>query len=375
MARNILQPGDAAPWFRAKASNNPNFDFATAAGRYMILSFFGSMDNPASAAAIHYLTSELRPLLNDDRIAFFGISIDEKDEQGRVHEIIPGIRYFWDTDHAVSKLYGALGGKKNAEGKNIYEPFTLVLDPMMRVLVNIPIDGEHNASLKAFLDDLPAQMPSSAAPVLILPRVFEPEFCRELIALYETHGGEASGFMREVNGQTIALHDSKIKRRKDFAFEEGEQYQPLRNEIMVRLKRRLLPEIEKAFQFKATRIERYIVSCYESEERGYFRAHRDNTTKGTAHRRFACTINLNAEDYEGGNLRFPEFGSLTYRAPTGGAAVFSCSLLHEATPVTSGKRYAFLPFFYDEASAKIRQENLQFVAEENRKRPTTDTQN
>jgi hypothetical protein len=35
--------------------------------------------------------------------------------------------------------------------------------------------------------------------------------------------------------------------------------------------------------------------------------------------------------------------------------------LHEATPVTSGVRYAFLPFLYDEEAAKIRQANLAFV--------------
>ena len=90
---------------------------------------------------------------------------------------------------------------------------------------------------------------------------------------------------------------------------------------------------------------------------GFFRAHRDNTTAGTAHRVFACTVNLNAEEYDGGDLRFPEYGARTYRAPTGGAVVFSCSLLHEAMPVTRGKRYAFLPFFYDEQKAQLREAN------------------
>jgi hypothetical protein len=33
--------------------------------------------------------------------------------------------------------------------------------------------------------------------------------------------------------------------------------------------------------------------------------------------------------------------------------VFSCALLHEATRVTAGRRYAFLPFFYDEAGAEV----------------------
>ncbi|MBD2021655.1 2OG-Fe(II) oxygenase, partial [Leptolyngbya sp. FACHB-36] len=131
---------------------------------------------------------------------------------------------------------------------------------------------------------------------------------------------------------------------------------------MSRLYDRLVPEIFRAFQFQATRIERYIVGCYDAESGGYFRPHRDNTTQGTAHRRFAVSLNLNPDEYEGGDLRFPEFGRQTYRPPLGGAVVFSCSLLHEATPVTQGKRYAFLPFLYDEAAAQVRQENQQFLA-------------
>jgi predicted 2-oxoglutarate/Fe(II)-dependent dioxygenase YbiX len=99
------------------------------------------------------------------------------------------------------------------------------------------------------------------------------------------------------------------------------------------------------------------VACYEAQTGGHFRPHRDNTTKGTAHRRFAVTINLNAEEYEGGDLMFPEFGRRTYRAPTGGAVVFSCSLLHEALPVRAGSRFVFLPFLYDEEAARLREKN------------------
>ena len=58
-------------------------------------------------------------------------------------------------------------------------------------------------------------------------------------------------------------------------------------------------------------------------------------------------------DFDGGDLRFGEFGARTYRPPLGGAVVFSCALLHEATRVSRGRRYAFLPFFYDEAGAEV----------------------
>ena len=80
------------------------------------------------------------------------------------------------------------------------------------------------------------------------------------------------------------------------------------------------------------------------------------------HRRFAVSINLN-HDFEGGQVSSPEYGSRSYKAPPGGAVVFSCPLLHAVSKVTSGRRYAFLPFLYDEAAAAIREQNNAFLAE------------
>jgi hypothetical protein len=41
--------------------------------------------------------------------------------------------------------------------------------------------------------------------------------------------------------------------------------------------------------------------------------------------------------------------------------VFSTPLLHAVSKVTSGRRYAFLPFLYDDEAAKIREANNQFL--------------
>jgi predicted 2-oxoglutarate/Fe(II)-dependent dioxygenase YbiX len=241
-----------------------------------------------------------------------------------------------------------------------YAPCWVLLDPQLRVLETAPINA-----LPALLSHIATLPPPSRhagstvpAPVLILPRIFEPELCQALIAEYDRQGGEMSGFMREVNGQTVAVHDRGHKVRRDVLLDDG----PLKTATQQRIASRLVPEIARSFQFHVTRLERYLVACYAAEEGGHFAPHRDNTTKGTAHRRFAVSINLNAEDFSGGDLRFPEFGTNAYRPPTGGAVVFSCSLLHQALPVTAGKRYAFLPFLYDEAAAKIRAENLKFIA-------------
>jgi predicted 2-oxoglutarate/Fe(II)-dependent dioxygenase YbiX len=181
--------------------------------------------------------------------------------------------------------------------------------------------------------------------------------CEALIEYYKGHGGEDSGFMRDVNGKTKRIIDHGHKRRRDCQIKDED----LRKACRDRINGRLTPEIEKAFQFRATRMERYLVGCYNAAEQGHFRAHRDNTTRGTAHRRFAVSLFLNTGQYEGGYMRFPEFGSALYTAPAGGAVVFSCSLLHEATLVTRGLRYMFLPFLYDDAAHQIRQQNLQFV--------------
>jgi hypothetical protein len=201
--------------------------------------------------------------------------------------------------------------------------------------------------------------PVEWAPVLEVPRLFEPELCRELIRIYDADGGHESGYMRVKNGKTVRLVNHKHKRRSDCLIHDPQ----LKELIVMRIHYRLRPMIKRAFQFDASRMERYIVACYDSEVGGYFKPHRDNTTEGTAHRRFAVTVNLNAEDYDGGELRFPEFGTRTYRAPTGGAVVFSCGLLHEATPVTRGRRYAFLPFLYDDAAAEIREQNNAYLGE------------
>ena len=103
-------------------------------------------------------------------------------------------------------------------------------------------------------------------------------------------------------------------------------------------------------------MDRYIVACYDSAIGGHFYRHRDNVNAGAQHRRFAVTINLN-KDYDGCDLVFPEFGRRVYRAPHGGAVVFSCGALHQVTPMTRGRRYAFLAFLYGEADAALREKN------------------
>ena len=337
--------GEAAPWFAAPTPDNKAFHFSTLAGRYILLGFIPP-PGPQRQAAFNAVQARL-PLFDEKKLAAFMVLNDEDSiAQARNFK---GVRWFFDAARTVSRLYGADAGQSPGL------PYWLLLDPTLRIIAQAPLDAA--GALFDRIDHLPPVDDHAGvtlnAPVLIVPRVFEPELCRELIAFYEGDGGAPSGVMRQVGDRTVGVLDD-FKRRRDATVDDPD----LRRRILSRINRRLIPEIAKVFQFEATRMERYIVACYDAADGGYFKPHRDNGTTGTAHRKFAVSVNLNADEFEGGDLRFPEFGQRTYRPPTGGAVVFSCSLQHEATPVTRGRRYAYLPFLYDEAGAAIRRANM-----------------
>jgi predicted 2-oxoglutarate/Fe(II)-dependent dioxygenase YbiX len=340
-------PGEPLPWFRAAAvGGSDNYVFDTVAGRYVLIAFLGRATDPGAAEALACVERH-RALFDDSRACFFGVTSDPEDAaSGRVAQQLPGIRFFLDPTGGLPGLFGADPAEGSAERRH-----WLLVDPMLRAVGAYPIDAGEAAI--AALRTVMAGMPlADWAPVLMAANILEPALCDKLIAHHRETGGEPSGFMREIGGKTTLVTDPHHKMRRDREIVD----EPLCALLRDRIRARLVPLVKRAFQFEATRMERYIVGSY-SAGAGHFRPHRDNTTRGTAHRRFAVTINLNAGDYEGGDLRFPEFGARTYRAPTGGAVVFSCSLLHEATPVTRGTRYAFLPFLYDDAAAKLREAN------------------
>ncbi len=133
-------------------------------------------------------------------------------------------------------------------------------------------------------------------PVLLIPKVFDRELCRSLIALFEKHGGQESGYMKQVDGKTVPVVNYKHKRRSDYNIVEPEVIE----KVVDRLRRCLIPEIKKAFHFDVKHIERFIVACYDSASGGFFARHRDDATGATAHRQFAVTINLNAEEFRRG---------------------------------------------------------------------------
>jgi predicted 2-oxoglutarate/Fe(II)-dependent dioxygenase YbiX len=355
-----LLPGDAFPKVRQRCQG---IDFRPdmMGGWYLVFLMVRSGADPRAQAALRAVGAR-RSTFDDARASLFVITTDPEDEaSGRLKDVLPGIRIMWDTDGKASRPLGALplDAPEGGAGDD-HRPFWLVVDPTLHVLAKLPFqeDGSDSEALFDLLDRQPHPSRFAGfeipAPVLVLPNVFDTALCRHLIGLYDQSGGNESGVMRN----NVGVYDRSFKSRKDFTIEDPK----LVGHVQGLIARRILPEIEKLFFMKVTRMERYMVGCYAAEDGGHFRPHRDNDSEITAHRRFAVSINLNA-DFDGGAVSFPEYSPRGIKAPAGWAVVFPCAALHAVSKVTSGRRYAFLPFVYDEAGAAIRQTNMRKLAE------------
>ncbi len=241
---------------------------------------------------------------------------------------------------------------------------TLIVDPGRRVVKRIGPERlgslgdpggtvEHALAALAECTDRAGRLtptPAAAqAPVLIIPDVLDRAHCRRLIQYWETGERYEGGVSSDEYGRNVPIRN--VKSREDVILpDDGAEAQ----ELFALFRRRVFPEIKKAFAFQVTRAETLRLGCYHAADGGHFIAHRDDTTPYSAHRRFAMSLALSTGEYEGGYVRFLEYGPQLFRAETGAAVVFSVSMLHEVTQITAGNRFILLGFFYSEAEEALR---------------------
>lgn len=232
---------------------------------------------------------------------------------------------------------------RQAAGLTDAEPAVLVLDANRRVAALFPLHQE--AEVMKIDSHLPRALSAEegadtygpTAPILQIPRLLDDALCDQLISYWE-RGNIFEGTVGSVDqdGEFNRVYHDR-KRRLDCKIEEPD----LHRRLELAIGQRIAPELEKAFHFAGFHFERFLLVCYDSARQDFFQPHRDNLSPGTADRRFAVSVNLN-DDYEGGELSFPEFGADRYTTDKGGAIVFSCSLIHEAMQVTKGRRFVLL---------------------------------
>lgn len=257
------------------------------------------------------------------------------DAEGRVAQAWrarPGTVYLLDRD---LRVVGAaqLGAADLGTGGSQADPLAEQLAGPLAVL-----QGDAEGAAR----DIAGQ-----APVLLIPRALPRGVCAQLVDVWRTAGNVETGVERSASGGREDALAPQSKRRRDHTVTD----QDLLRRITATVGRRVMPEVRRAFAYRATRFEGFKIASYDAAAGGFFTAHRDNLSPSTAHRRFALSLNLN-DGYEGGYLRFPEYGGHRYRPAAGEALVFSCALQHEVLPVSAGQRFVLLSFLFGEDAVR-----------------------
>ena len=334
----LLDAGDTAPIVHAPDHTGTHASTGAdrLAGKPILLLFCPVLDEP-SLIAFRACAAELAAA----QAALFAISRQGIEANAAAHDRLSlPFAILADTRADIFKGYGV-------------DPFPaepsatlFMLDAghrVARVLERMEpaaMTAEALAELRRLGAARPAVTLQAHPPVLVLPGMLSLEDCAFLAAIwrrdvpeYPTDGFTNAGTRQEA-GDFKVVHDGSYGRAVEYIVQDD----ALQRFIDGRLRRRLLPEIRKAFQATGLQREGYRIAGYEARDGGYLNPHRDNSTPTNANRRFTMTVNLNAGEYDGGELRFREYGEQLYAVERGTAIVWSASLLHEVLPVTKGRR-------------------------------------
>lgn len=199
--------GDPAPTFATAGVSNPRYVFDSAAGRYLLLAIVPA--GPAVARALATIERQ-RAAFNDAHASAFIVIVGKDQGRSKREDSLPGLRFLFDEDGAVAALYGATDAER-----------WCLVDPALHVMAIVGADQAVELVDRIAILPPPGRHggPEGSAPVLLTPRIFEPAFCEQLIALYRKTGGQPSGFMREVDGVTTLMTDDNHKRRSDVIIE------------------------------------------------------------------------------------------------------------------------------------------------------------
>lgn len=327
-----LEPGDALPVFPLTRLTGEPVDLShqAIAGSPIVLILAGR-DDPATRAELARYNAMLPAFAKAGaRLALLG---DAAVLAALTQGLNPAILPARDTDQGYCMAAG-LTAATLAGG-----PVSLLVGPSFRVAA-VARGGEQApamlSALKASTEAQPVFHAARQAPVLVVPDIFPQAFCAHLMEVWRV--GEQYDDAVSTEGYSGAV--AAMKRRRDVGITDPN----LQRVVQAYLGRRLMPEIRRSFNFEVTQAEVYRIGCYDSGGENYFRRHRDTGMAVSAHRRYALSLNLN-DAYKGGEVIFPEYGQARFRAPAGGAVVFSCALLHEVLPVEEGRRFAMFTFF------------------------------
>ena len=335
----VLQRGDRAPDFRLPdVAGAPTGPVLHSRGNPMVFAFSDAADD----ATLQAFVEAVNELSGADVFLVTNKSAGANLALARRFQLSFGV--LSDADGSVCRLFGFAGTGQPSRRFSVY-----ALDRNLRILDVVRTnDSGYSAdpivtAIKEAVSQ-PSPFPSPRpAPILLIPNVLDAKTCASFIATWRRKGNIASGAFDAQSNTAVSAAEQTSKARRDHEITDPK----LKRVIGEMISRRVAPEMQKAFDYHIVGTTLVKIARYGADTGGYFRPHRDNTSPGVVHRRFALSLVLNdPSDYTGGGLRFAEYGPEIYYPAAGAGLVFSGSLLHEVTPVTEGERFVLLTFLF-----------------------------
>lgn len=346
-----LEIGDAAPPFvLPDPTGTPRALYGDAvAGHAIVLAFCRRAEGPEVAALLASLHRSFPETGQDAPRLFVILPSALSAAAASQAALLMNFSLLADPQRQASRAYGL---------KHDGHSTLIVIDHNLRIaLINADPDPASSvAAARECVARLAARRRERAvqshAPVLVLPRVLSPRECADLIEvwhrpvkLWHSDGFRSTGYQHETSDFKIRI--DTYGKTDQFVIRD----QALLDHLDARVMGRVIPQISKAFQQDVGYREDFRIACYDASEGGSLPAHRDNPTAMTRHRVFTVSIHLNAGAYDGGGLRFPEYGAQVYDLEPGTAVVWSCALLHEVDAVTRGRRFILGTHFFNDLAA------------------------
>ena len=121
--------GDPVPWFSLPVVTGGSFDLHAGAGRWVVLSFVGSLADPRAMAEVAEL-ARLSATFGEDHLVIGCVFTGQAGDADSLAAVSSGtLSFLADRDGAVSRSFGA--GEM---------PRTIILDPMLRAVADIAWD-------------------------------------------------------------------------------------------------------------------------------------------------------------------------------------------------------------------------------------------
>jgi predicted 2-oxoglutarate/Fe(II)-dependent dioxygenase YbiX len=142
--------------------------------------------------------------------------------------------------------------------------------------------------------------------------------------------------------------NNEQKRRLDLHIKSNTILEKIDNEIYDKL----YQDVTENFTDIKYR-EKWKIGFYSESDQGFYNLHTDNA-RNTKYRKTSIVCMLSEPDeYEGGELYFQKLDK-QFKLNKGDVIIFDAALMHGVHPVTKGKRYVLISFFFDDGGLNLK---------------------